>query len=240
MLKPVIPIHSLIVATKYSPLPKPLAYYIGEHFKDTLHCLVLQASIPSPPIFGAVSFRYRGKLPDARCLIMLLRALCKLKSLSIWGMYNSLFCQLLACLRGPHAWFPKQFCQHVTCFAFVHPILLCQLPYPCWLSVGYRKYAQSQVAYRCCRFLGRQLEVAPFETCAASSSQLIVYPASCPPFHHFGCELHGHSKTFLEFEKTNYFCFQLDNFQINCILVYTLSHLENDRDVSAYSVGRRL
>ena len=63
-----------------------------------------------------------------------------------------------------------------------------------WLSMGYRKRAQSPahrlyivlVAHRFFSFfLGRQLEVAPFETCVATSSQLIGIP-SCPPFHYFG------------------------------------------------------
>ena len=34
------------------------------------------------------------------------------------------------------------------------------------------------VAHRFFRFLGRQLEVAPFETCVATSSQLIAYPVA--------------------------------------------------------------
>ena len=34
------------------------------------------------------------------------------------------------------------------------------------------------VAHRFCRFLGRQLEVASFETCVATSSQLIAYPVA--------------------------------------------------------------
>ena len=45
-----------------------------------------------------------------------------------------------------------------------------------WLSTGYRKCAESP-AHRFCRFLGRQLEVAPFETCVATS-QLIAYPVA--------------------------------------------------------------